>query len=402
MGKAKDGGMTIQHAGNDLAGRSRPAGPIHPALADFMATGDVTAPAVATFMAGRTAPLAEPGALTFLWQGEAERIELLRWINAGVDRVPFDRLGDSPLWHARVPVQDGGRFEYKMNIVRGGGEDWVLDPMNPHRAGDPFGENSVAMTHGYTRPDWSMDQGAPPGDVRDIDVVSEVFGHVRREKVYLPHGYDPRARYPLVIVHDGGDYDAFADLTTSLDNLIASDVIPPVIAALIQTRDRIDEYPRGRRHARYVVGELLPALTDACAISGDSRDRVLLGASLGAVASLSTAYRYPGTFGGLILKSGSFILDRDKLTGRTHKVFHRTARLVQVMRRAPALDGVRAFISTGELEGLASDNRALAKMLRLRGIEVLFQSSWDGHHWHNWRDQLRDALIWVLGADRKP
>ena len=34
-----------------------------------------------------------------------------------------------------------------------------------------------------------------------------------------------------------------------------------------------------------------------------------MGASLGAVASLTTAWRYPGIFGNLLLQSGSFVLD---------------------------------------------------------------------------------------------
>jgi enterochelin esterase family protein len=77
-------------------------------------------------------------------------------------------------------------------------------------------------------------------------------------------------------------------------------------------------------------------------------------------------------------------------------VFHRVARVVQAFHRAPNLPGTRAFVSTGELEGLADENRKLAQFLRERGVDVLFQSAWDGHHWHNWRDQLRDGLMWVL------
>ena len=99
----------------------------------------------------------------------------------------------------------------------------------------------------------------------------------------------------------------------------------------------MSEYPRGRRHARYLVQELLPAVTARYAISDDPQDRVLLGASLGAVASLATAFRYPGVFGGLILKSGSFILDPTSSHQRPHPVFHRVARLVQAFRRAPDL-----------------------------------------------------------------
>ena len=184
-----------------------------------------------------------------------------------------------------------------------------------------------------------------------------------------------------------------------LDNLIAAGEIPPVVAALVQTRDRMGEYAHGRRHARYIVRELLPALGARWRIAEDPRDRVLLGASLGAVASLATAFRYPGVFGGMVLLSGSFILDERKLALRPHPVFQRVACLMRALRRAPRLLDTRAFVSTGELEGLAAENRALASFLRDGGVDVLFKSSWDGHHWHNWRDQLRDGLIWALRGE---
>ena len=173
-----------------------------------------------------------------------------------------------------------------------------------------------------------------------------------------------------------------------------------MITVLVQTRNRLAEYPRGRRHARYLVDELLPAIEARFALSQAPLDRVLLGASLGAVVSLATAFRYPGVFGGLILKSGSFILDSAKLADRPHPVFHRVSRLVQALQRRPGLPQTRAFVSTGTLEGLAEENRALAEFLRAQGVDVMFQSTWDGHHWHNWRDQLRDGLMWVLDRRR--
>jgi enterochelin esterase family protein len=283
--------------------------------------------------------------------------------------------------------------------VGDGHEEWILDPLNPARAGDPFGENSVCRTWGYARPDWSEPNGAPAGRVETLWVDSDVFGHAREEQVYLPAGYTPDRAYPLVIIHDGQEFITFGDLTISLDNLIASGDIPPFVGALVQTSDRMGEYPKGRRHARYLVQEVLPTITAAYSISSDKRDRILLGASLGAVASLATAFRFPGEFGGLVLKSGSFILDRSKLQNRHSPVFHRIARLVQAFRRAPDLPDTRAFVSTGALEGLADENRALASFLQDHGVDVLFKSAWDGHHWHNWRDQLRDGLMWVLRRD---
>ena len=369
--------------------------PRHADLRAFLAGGDLSDTAIDEFLTTRQMPLSERGALTFLWRGQADRVELLRWIGAGVDRNAFSKIEGTDLWHARIEVEDGGRFEYKLGIAQNGSESWHLDPRNPNRAGDPFGENSVAMTHGYARPEWSLPRGAPEGTVEVIEVESRIFGETRAERVYLPAGY-PSCDHPLIIIHDGGEYAEYASLKPSLDNLIDAGDIPPVVGVLIQAGNRMLEYPKGRRHARYVAGELLPAIEARYRVSHDPKDRVLMGASLGAVASLATAFRFPGTFGGLVLKSGSFILDRSALRHRPDGVFHRVARLIQAASRVPDLPGTRAFVSTGELEGLADENRALARFLKNRGVDVHFQSTWDGHHWHNWRDQLRDALMWVL------
>ena len=369
----------------------------HPKIASLLAEGQPPPSDITAFLEAEAFPLVEPGFCTFVWQGEADRVELLRWIRSGVERLPFSRLQDTDLWLLGLPVKDEGRFEYKLAIGRNGRDDWIVDPLNPDRATDPYSENSVCRTLGYTRPDWSVTKGAPSGRIETIYVESEAFQETREERLCLPAGYDGNKEYPLVIFHDGGDFIAHGDLAVSLDNLIEAGDIPPILAALVQTRDRLDEYAGGRRHARYLVQELLPALSAGYEISKQPEDRVLLGASLGAVASLATAFRHPGVFGGLVLQSGSFILDRRNLRDRPHPVFHRIARLLQALKRAPDLPSTRAFVSTGELEGLAEENRALAAFLRERGVDVLFKSAWDGHHWHNWRDQLRDGLQWVLG-----
>ena len=383
----------------DFVGEGAEAGRMHPVLADLLAGGAPAADRIDAALAGRHAPLVEPGALTFLWRGEAETVELLRWIHAGVDARPFARIPGTDLWHLRVAAEDGGRFEYKIKVAHAHGENWELDPLNPHRAADPFGENSVAMTHGYAAPAWSRPQGAPAGRLTDLAVPSAVFGTTRHERIYLPANYAEDRPYPLVVIHDGGDYAGYAELTTSLDNLIHAGDVPPLVALLIQAGDRMSEYPRGRRHARYVVQELLPALTARHAVSERPSDRVLMGASLGAVASLATAFRFPGVFGGLVLKSGSFVLDPEKLRHRTHPVFARAHALLRAIARAPDLPPTRVFVSTGELEGLAGENRRLADILEARGMDVMFKSSWDGHHWHAWRDQLRDALMWALPGE---
>ncbi|MFK7859770.1 MAG: alpha/beta hydrolase [Granulosicoccus sp.] len=367
----------------------------HPALRVLL-EHPLTPKALGQFLENVEFPLVVAGLVTFVWVGEASQVSLVRWIHGGEERTVFKQVDGTPLWLLHLPVEDGGRFEYKLSILHGNDEHWTLDPLNENRAGDPFGENSVCKTHGYARPDWSEDQGAPAGQIRTLSITSVAFNETREEQIYLPHGYTGDVTMPLLVIHDGADYVTYADLATSLDNLIHSGTIPSIIVALVQTSDRTGEYSRGRRHARYLVSDLLPVLEKDFAVSERAHDRILLGASLGAVASLSTVFRYPGVFGGVVLHSGSFILDDKKLQGRPHPVFRRIARLVQAFQRVSDMPELRAFVSTGELEGLASENRALAELLRKNGVEVMFKSAWDGHHWHNWRNQLCDGLVWVL------
>ncbi len=367
----------------------------HPALRKLLGDG-VTPASLKAFIKSQSFPLVSAGQVTFLWVGDALKVSLLRWIHGDVDRSAFSPVPGTPLWLLTMPVTDGGRFEYKLCIQHADNEQWMLDPLNPNKAGDPYGENSVCKTFGYTQPDWSKPQGAPAGSIVDLSVTSAVFDEVREEQVYLPANYIEGLSLPLLVIHDGADFVTYADLATSLDNLIHTGLIPPTVVALVQTKDRMGEYARGRRHARYLVSELLPILEKRYALKQQASQRVLLGASLGAVAALSTVFRYPGVFGGVVLQSGSFILDDKKLQGRPHPVFRRVAKLVKAFRRAPELPKLKAFISTGELEGLESENRALARLLEDSGVDVQFKSTWDGHHWHNWRDQLRDGLMWVL------
>jgi enterochelin esterase family protein len=65
-------------------------------------------------------------------------------------------------------------------------------------------------------------------------------------------------------------------------------------------------------------------------------------------------------------------------------------------RANPGALASRIFVSCGVYEGLIDENRALVSFLREHGSDVLFVEARDGHHWQNWRDQLRVGLTWVF------
>jgi len=178
-------------------------------------------------------------------------------------------------------------------------------------------------------------------------------------------------RYPLLIVHDGPDYLDFASARTVLDNLIHRGEVAELVVAFVPPGDRLVEYADHAPHARFVARELVPYLAERFPLLDSPDGRALMGSSFGAVASLSTAVRYPDTFASLLLESGSFVFTD---IGDDHgggPAFHPVVRFVNAFRARP------------------------------RKMEVRYVEARDGHNWENWRDRLRDGLSWIYPGDWK-
>jgi enterochelin esterase-like enzyme len=325
-------------------------------------------------------------------------VRLRHWIFGLPSGQPLERVDGSDLWHLFLELPPKSRLEYKFEVVENGAERWINDPLNPIVAHDPFGANSVCATFGYERPDWTIeDPAALPGGIDEQRLESTVFGDERVFKIYLPARFRRAHRYPLLIVHDGSDFVSYAAIKIVLDNLIHRRQIAPTIVALTDPVDRLGEYRGNAAHGRFLVEELLPRLQAAFPLRKASAARGLMGASLGAVASLATAWRHPGMFGNLLLQSGSFVLDN---TGprRRDPLFDQVAAVMQAYSAAPGRPANRLYVSCGIYEGLIHENRAMVPFFREQGLEVRYEEARDGHHWENWRDRLRNALSWLFPA----
>ncbi len=351
---------------------------------------------IAAVAATRRSPIVDPGGLTFVYRGDADAVNLRLWIHGLPASQPFERVGETDAWVLRVELPGNSRVEYKLAVVRDGREEWILDPLNPLQAADPFGANSVAQGHGYARPEWTLrDQQARPGTLDELTVQSAALGDERHVGVYVPARFRRTRRYPLLIVHDGFDYLRYADLQVVLDNLIDRLEIPPLIAALTQSPNRLEEYAGHDGHARFVAREIPELLQHSFPLHPSPAARGLMGASFGAVASLHAAWRHPGAFGRLVLQSGSFAFS-DIGHHRRGATFDPVARFVNEFRGRPGRPAERMYLSCGIYESLIYENRSLVPLLRHHGIEVRYEEVRDGHNWENWRDRLQSALTWLF------
>ena len=360
------------------------------------AQGHVDRAAVDAFVAAHEFPLVDDDGVTFVFRGEADEVRLQHWVYGLESSQPLARIDGTDLWHLRIELPRGSRIEYKFDVRRRGRGEWVLDPLNPRTASDPFGANSVCQAAGYEAPSWATpDPQARAGRLEHFRLASRAFGDERPVTVYLPARYRATRRYPLLVVHDGGDFLEYGAMKTVLDNLVHRLEVSPMLVALTHPGDRTREYAADARHASHLTCELLPALAQRYPLVDDPSARALLGASFGAVASLHGAWTSPGTWGTLVLLSGSFAFS-DIGTHRRGPVFDPVVRFVNAFRRSPGRPAARAYVACGVYESLIYENRTMVPLLQEHGVEVRYTEARDGHNWENWRDRMRDALSWTF------
>ena len=360
---------------------------------------------VDAFLQGHEFPIVEGRQVTFVYRGPAHGVFLQHWVQALPQQQPFHRLGGSDLWYLTLDLPRNARIEYKIGLSEGGppgahghGQDMRLirDPLNPHHALDPFGANSVVHTEGHEVPGWTQpDLEARTGEIVEHTMISEAFGGPRPVKVYLPARYRTSRTYPLLVVHDGDDFLRFASLQTVLDNLIHRLEIPPLICVLTTSPSRLEEYANDERHATFIVDELVPMVESRYPISEDPGRRGLLGASFGAIAALSTAWRHPGAFNRLCLLSGSFLFT-DIGDHEGGPAFDAVAEFMNAFRKEPGRPTRQLYLSCGVYEPMIYYNRSLVPLLQSTGMRVRFSEARDGHNWENWRDRLREGLSWLF------
>lgn len=372
--------------------------PIPKALAD---AGHTMAPAYLRRRLARVGvPYVSDSTSTFVYVGEADAVRVVHFMALFPEIPSLERLEGTELWHVTVELPAGCRIEYQLEVVSPAGTQRIVDPLNRRRATDPFGANSVAHAPGSEDPAWTSPAvDARPGTVETFEFESTTFRGVRTLSVYLPDGFPNAAPYPGVVFHDGSDLIEHAGITTVLDNLIGAGALAPMVGVLIDPLDRNREYMALPAHASFVVDEVLPHAVAEFHIGTRPAERLIAGASLGAVASLSTTWLRPGVFDSLVLLSGTFIT-------ATGGPWHRSESLQPVVgfmaefAAAPGHPASRAWMACGAYEALAADNRAFVPVLESAGVEVHYEEPLDGHHWQSWRNSLGRALRAVSRASR--
>jgi enterochelin esterase family protein len=307
---------------------------------------------------------------------------------------PRELRRDAHGWVLDLPRPALQRIEYRFAVAWGDHVEVVLDPANPATVRTAFGDRSVMEMPGYTPPWWLSAPGVP-GRLEPHTFSGET-SHEVPVTVWSPADLANDEPAPLMLVHDGAEYDQLAGITAYTGAMVAAGHLPPHRVALAHPVIRDSWYSGSPQYLRTVADAGLDHLQRRYAVQGPV---VVVGASLGGLTAVLLGLLAAPRVGGVFSQSGSFFQVRHDENESGYRYFGRIARLVQtVLDTRHAEHPLTVGMTCGALEENVANNRDMAAALRRAGHHVTLREVPDLHNYTAWRDGLDPGLTEVLRA----
>jgi enterochelin esterase-like enzyme len=309
--------------------------------------------------------------------------------DAPVGQSEFHRNGGR--WELTLQRPPLARMEYLLELRYPDGTAKVgTDPANPLQVPGAFGPKSVLEFPGYRPPPW-LSAPADPGGSLTVEVP--VLDETMAVRVWAPAGTRNGQRLPLLVAHDGPEYDMLASLTRYLGAGIRGRWLPGLRVALLSPGPRNKWYSANARYARALRHAVLPAVEARFSVSR----RIGMGTSLGALAMLHAYCRYPDSFDALFLQSGSFFTPDLDSQERRFPYYRRIIGFTADVHggglpRRP----VPTVLTCGTIEENAANNRLMTQVLRADDYPATLHEVPDMHNYTAWRDTFDPYLTGLL------
>jgi enterochelin esterase-like enzyme len=342
-------------------------------------------------MADEARPRWESGVLNFAYADPDHRLVGVRLVqHAGMPPDRLDFAYADGVWRLRAAPPAAWRLEYRIELRHKDGlVEVVCDPANPSRVGGGYGDHSVLVRGDYAEPAW-LTAPAAEGSWRELAIPAPALTADVWARVWSPPGAGDR----VLVAHDGPEYDKLAELGQLGAAAVRAGRVAPHHLVLLAPGNRTEWYSANPAYARTLAVEVVPRLHAELGISGPV---VGMGASLGALAMLHAQRRFPRTFAGLFLQSGSFFRPRLDPQEAGLARFARIVRFTgRVVGTASAPHPVVTAMTCGSAEENLANNRETATALRRQGYPVEFVENPDAHNFTGWRDALDPHLIGLL------
>ncbi len=238
---------------------------------------------------------------------------------------------------------------------------------------------------------------------------SPQLGNERTLRIYLPpsYGSDTRRRYPVLYMHDGqnlfdartASYGTEWNIDEVADRLVRQgDMEEVIVVGIDNTSDRIAEYTpccdpkhgggKLNAYADFVAKTVKPWIDRQYRTKPGRQHTAVMGSSLGGLASLGIAQRYPQVFSMAGAVSSSFWWNQQ-----------------DALKHPPKRMPVKFYIDAGTvydgLEDSEAFRQALVKKGYREGRDLRFLADEGGrHHEQSWAGRVHVPLTWFFGRTK--
>lgn len=342
-------------------------------------------------------PLIQNDSVLFLYRGNATTVEWMGDFNGWGYVKDFANKGrkiiNTDVWYLKCKFPTDARLDYKILID---GNNWIIDPANKFQQWSGVGGGSPNSE--LRMPLWNEDvatvtqANVPKGDlIGDALIISKSLGYQVTYSVYLPHNYKQFGPMAVVYVTDGYEYlhPQLGNMTTTLDNLIHSQKIQPVIAVFVDNREpvnrannrRMNELAMNSKYLDFFANELIPAIQAQYPVKAEAKSRAIIGTSMGGLTATYFAFTRPDLFG---------------LAGIQSPAFYTRPQIYNLCEGNADVQ-LKISMTTGLINDTSTDSRKMSEILKASSCVYQYREVNEGHSWGNWRRLIDDILIDLLG-----
>jgi enterochelin esterase-like enzyme len=341
-------------------------------------------------------PLIVADSVLFIYQGAATDVKWMGDFNGWGYNKNFKNTGTllpgSDVWILKASFPTDARLDYKIVV---NGTQWILDPLNPNHQWSGVGGGSPNSE--LRMPAWKPDsvvleqEAVKSGKlIKDVLFNSTRLNYQVMYSVYLPVGYSPNQRYPVVYVTDGYEYlhENMGNMVVTLNNLIHQKKIKPVVAVFVDHREpvnrtnnrRMTELAMNESYRDFFIEELMPVLQTNYSISQQADERAILGTSMGGLTAAYFSFSRPDVFGLAGIQSPAF--------------WFKPA--IYTVCDSPEKPPVKVYMTTGVINDAEEGARKMKAILEKNTCTYQYKEVNEGHSWGNWRNLLDDILIYFF------
>jgi enterochelin esterase-like enzyme len=234
--------------------------------------------------------------------------------------------------------------------------------------------------------------GVAQGAIVEFSYASGVTGSRRKASVYLPAGYSPQRRYPVLYLLHGlagnhQEWPGYVHAGAILDNVIAAGKAVPMIVVMPNGRALPDDrpVPEERKFTpehvagfanfeRDLLEYLIPAIERAYPAMPGRGARAIAGLSMGGGQALNFGRGHPDTFGAV----GGFSAAPNT----------RSAASLLSQSAAGEAQPQLLYLACGSQDGLIGVSQEFHRTLRAHQVPHIWHVDGYGHDRESWAESL--------------